>query len=463
MSNQSVGMGLLASEAGVGSPGVVTDAFVTVGGVASGVGTVPGPGVGGTGGPAPPAFTPRISASAHDLAGVLRAGLGASFARTWQDELNGPGTGSVSVLNSDPELGMVRFSDVVRFSLDGQARFAALVEKMHRVTVAPGEEADQVTVISGRGTLAVMERAVVRPDFGAGRALYQDVRRFDFGSPDLDDSGWGAAVQSEQGKGSLAGVRPGAPEGWPDDLAWWIWDRPSPVGAGDPPVPVGDVYFRTTLVTPAGDGQLVGIFASCDNQYSLVVDGVVVMEDQSTGGFGWGQTKRVDVFLAPGTHQFAVKATNSVQVATTTANPAGLLLAVYELSQVLIPTSVLLRSSSSWRVLGYPSAPPGFTPGAVVRVLVAEAQADGAIPGLVTSFDDFVDSAGRAWPTTPDIAFRVGLDLLSVLAQLTEVYLDAAMAVGSLTLNAFVVSGTTRATVLTPGVNLSGLSHDGSV
>lgn len=463
--SQSLTLGTIATGESVPGPSFTSPQSFTLGTIPSATGTIGGPSF--TGGAAPDAQVPRIAVRAYSRAGALLADLVDSFERQWQDPLNDAGTGSFKLQNDDADIGDIDYGDVIRFSIDDQTRFAILVERKDRTSISQSEEMDENTTVSGRGTLAMLEEAVVRPDFGTERALFQDTRRFDYGSPDLDDSTWGPAVQSYMGKGageypSVEDVRGGAPAGWPDATAWWIWDRFSSTLESADPMPVGDVYFRHTFEVTADDGQLLGVFASCDNQFQLVIDGVDVMEDQSSGGLGWGETKRVDVFLDEGVHQLALRCTNIFQ-RSGVSNPAGLIFAVYSLSQTLEPDTVLLHSDSSWLCLGYPPAPPGFTPGEVIRVVVDEAQTDGALDGLVLGFTDATDSVGMAWPTTPDISVQVGLDLLSFIRQLCETYMDVRMAPASFTLYAYTDLGTVTSVALDAGVNLMELSHDESV
>ena len=394
-----------------------------------------------------------ITVKVRDRAWALKSTLDDSYGRRWQDVHNDTGSGSFSVQNDDPDLGAVDYGDIVEFSINGTARFNSLVEKIDRVAIAPGEEVDEATAVSGRGHLAVLEEAVVQPiPFGLA-----DVRRFDYSAPELDDSGWVAATEIEQGQGITGNVRGDMPDGWPDDQAWWIWDRNSSTTPGATAAPEGDVYFRKE-VTVAATGTY-RVFITCDNSFELSIDGARVLADDPNLAWNWMETKKVDLFLVAGTHLFALRCHNLPPGGD---NPAALILSVYAIDREVLGAN-LVRSDDTWMVLGYPADPPGFTPGEVLRILVDEAQDRGSLTGVVLGCDDDDDSDGDPWAATGDIALQVGKDYLSVIRQLCEVYMDARMRVGSLTLDAFVSRGQAQSVSLTEGGNLTELRHAGSV
>lgn len=60
------------------------------------------------------------------------------------------------------------------------------------------------------------------------------------------------------------------------------------------------------------------------------------------------------------------------------------------------------------------------TPGTILRTLVDEAQARGVLPGLAVDFTADTDSAGQPWAKVLTIYYSPGIDVLSVLANLTD-------------------------------------------
>lgn len=448
--------GAIATGETVNAPNVFAPLSIFVPVIPSGTGSVVGPtfvvdGV-STGGPSSPEYLPRITAANYSRAGGFVVDLDESYARRWTPDLNDTGAAELTVQNDLGGLSAVNYGSVVRFSLDGQARFAMLVERKLRKSIEQGEERGQTTSLSGRGTLAAWEEAVVYPELGAGRQG-PDVRSFNFASTSYDDSSWGYAVQSEQGVGDVGGSREGAPQGWPDPEAWWIWSEYSSTLAS---VPAGDAYFRKSFTVASG--TLVAIFCTGDNEFDLWLDGESIMKDTLSGGVGWGGTKRTDVYLDAGEHLIAIRGSNAPG---TNPNPAGVLVSVFSLgAQGTALGTRILKSDNTWRALGYPSSPPGFSPGQVVRILRDEFSNRGG-DGVALAFDDYTDSAGVAWPVTPEISVRVGLDYLNVLRQLAETYFDMRMAIGTMTLYAYSTMGTTRPVTLAAGANLRRLTHDG--
>ncbi|MEU7891682.1 fibronectin type III domain-containing protein [Nonomuraea sp. NPDC049152] len=60
------------------------------------------------------------------------------------------------------------------------------------------------------------------------------------------------------------------------------------------------------------------------------------------------------------------------------------------------------------------------TPGAILRTFTTEGQARGAIPGLGVSFSTTHDSAGQAWNKQLTLGLEPGIDLLTLLINLSE-------------------------------------------
>ena len=398
-----------------------------------------------------------ITVAIYDAANaVLVTELEDSHSRSWQDRISDPGGGAFSLQNDDADRAACAFGRVVRYSIDGVPRFAALIESKTIRGVAPGEEADQLSDYKGRGTMARWEDFVVYPEGGTSRP--NDTRTFNFASSYFDDAGWGFAVQDEQGTGDAGGPRYGFPTNLPPEAepAWWIWSQ-AKNGAGS--MPAGDAYFRKTYNSP---GELVRIFITADNAHELWLDNALLEVDSVTmaGGVGWAGLKSIDRWLSPGNHLFAIKATNLPGV---DPNPGGVLMAAVKLvEQGSQLGATVLVTDSSWKALGYPAAPPGFTPRRVLEILLTEAQTRGAVPGLTIGGTNAVDSDGVAWPVSPDISVRVGTDGLSVLRQLSEAYIDCAMDPASLRLDVWVHGGKGGASgvVFAAGVNIVEAVHD---
>lgn len=397
-----------------------------------------------------------ITAEARSRAGTLLTTLPDSHGRGWQDTLNDTGSGSLTLQNDDPALALVPYGAVLNFAIDGTTRFSSLVEQKTRVSISQDEEVGEVTTLAGRGTAAIMEEAVVDQPSTAGIvAAFSDNRVFNFASLDLNTTGWTAAVATGLG---------GRPEGWCDPGAVWIWDR-NLVSVN---APGGDVYFRRLFNVAAQVD--VEVWAAADDAYDLWLDGAPLLHG---GPVYLGQAAKAGpLTLRAGTHLLAVRVHNANDL------KAGLRVSVFTLNTtggqegvtVDSVSGVPVNTSAGWVILPYPlyggpgsdPKPPGLTAGRILQLLVTEAQARGALTGVTLGFTATADSAGVAWPVTSDISLAIGVDLLSVLRQLTEGYIDFRMSQSGLTLNAYVNAGSASASVLARAVNLTDLSHVGT-
>lgn len=372
--------------------------------------------------------------------------LSGAFARGWQDVHNAEGSGRLSLGNDDADLAGLDFFDVVRFELDGSTRFAMQVEQKTTRAVTSGEEVDEVTEISGRGLVSILEDAVVYPVEPLGRSRFSENRIFNFGTPELNDAGWSPAVATSiEDEGWLA-------PGWPDSGAAYLWDRFTGVDVVG--VPGGDVYFRHWFTT--ADELTVDVYIAADDEFDAFLDGLALSSDRFNPSDYTPEKTRVT--LAAGDHLLAIRGRNLNDLR------ASVIAAVLEVNpgDGSIVGTVASTGFGEWKMLAYPPNPPGFTPGEVLRLLLAEAQARGSALGVTLGFTDGADSSGEPWPVTADLSFAVGSDLLSVVKQMSETYFDFAMT-PSLVLDAWASRGRTTTVSFTEGENLVELTHEGKV
>lgn len=368
--------------------------------------------------------------------------VGAGF----QDVLSAPGTGRVVVQNDDAELVAVRYGDLLRFEIDGLARFLAIAERRRRVAVSRDEEVGEETELSGRGVLARWSRAVVYPELDPGAFPFADSRVFNFASPALDDSGWSTST------GTTIELYNRNPVGWPDPDALFLWDRPN----DDAGTPVGDVYLRHVFTVAAL--VVADVWVDADDEYDLWLDGQPLLSDRFSPDTG-GNADRARVTLSAGEHLLAVKGRNLNEL------KGGVIVTVLELDAAGTPTGTITNTSdpSSWKVLGYPPAAPGFTPGEVVRVLLEEAQARGALTGTTLGFSDETDSAGVPWPVAADLAFPVGATYLAVLEQLAETYVELRHSPSTYRLEAYLSRGEATDVAFVEAASILELVHEGGI
>lgn len=378
--------------------------------------------------------------------------------RGWQDVLNETGSGKITLGLADSQLTHLAEGNIVRCYLDGTAVFAWVVGPMDQTTVAAGEESEEERTVNGRGTLGVWAEAIVYPEISSASVDFpaltdrkpSDTRRFDWSSTLFDASGWANAVEVPA-PASLAGV---LPSGWPGTDALWIWDA-LPDGSNNNPT--GDVYFRSGFNLAAA--TTMTFYMTADDGFEFYLDGELVLAELRTPYLQL-QTRSVTVTLVAGDHVIAARAVNGP--GSGVDNPGAFAVAAYEMGTDGDPTgSPIVFTSDAWFALGYPAEPPGMTVGTILRILLEEAQARGALPGVTLGFDDDDDSAGTPWPLAPDVALKIGTNYLEVLAQLTEVYCDVAMAPAALELEAWVERGTASGAAFTIGTNITALNHKG--
>ena len=79
----------------------------------------------------------------------------------YEEVHNDLGSFEFTVSNDDSQRSLLDHGTVVLFKEFGVTAFAGVIEDIVQVTVASGEETDQVTTYSGRSTLAELDRAIV--------------------------------------------------------------------------------------------------------------------------------------------------------------------------------------------------------------------------------------------------------------------------------------------------------------
>jgi hypothetical protein len=376
------------------------------------------------------------------------AALSSSFRHGWLDQLNDVGSGTFSIHVTDEDLAanptLKRYGNIARFSLDGVEQFAAIIEARACPPAPPGEDAERIWTFAGRGVLALLEDAVVYPEATvSGSKLRQ--RFFDFTAISYDESDWIAANETHRQDDSAGGYA-GYPLEWPDPTAFWIWSREASLVD----VPVGSSFFRKAF-TLAAD-TTVAVFATADDDFRLWLDGEEVLSNWLlTHQPYWQQTFRVNLDLTAGTHQIAVQAANS---AGPVPNPASFIASIMEIDPNEVDKltgTVFVHTDDTWVCLDYPENVPGSTIGRVLRILIEEGQARGALEGITLDFDDLIDSKGASWDEQPDVAIDIGTNYLDVIRTFVEQWVDAEM---SPTLELRVYNKGTLGTDLTGSVEL---------
>lgn len=371
-------------------------------------------------------------ASAADLAAGNGTELTAAFDRGWTTGVSDPGAWACTLGNEDPDLPAIDYGHYIRCELDGITALLGVVEQMDKTAISSSEEVAEVTKLAGRSALAEWDRTTIMPSTPPGSKLFSDVRRFGWMSLELLDQHWPSGRRQFRQDALADGYesKHGTPLGWPDPEGWWIWSAPAisyaeylPPGVlapEDPPLHgPGVSYFRNGFEVP--ENTEVAIYAACDDAFEMYIDGVPIGGNGNLSG--WRETFRADVTLEAGPHIAAIKAENFVRSPAT--NTAGLIVAIYSLDADGKDDQLLIRTGGAdWERQHYPAQPPGFTVGAVIRLLLEEAQAQGYLVGWLLDFDDAVDSAGNPWPPHEQFSFPVGLSPLAALMQLADTHID---------------------------------------
>lgn len=415
--------------------------------------------------------------------------LADAMGQTFQDRHKELGTGEVTLLNTDPDLGVVWDAEcVVRFEVLGRAAFTMIVNELDHVAIAEGEEHDQTTKLAGRAHISVLEESVVYPPTGPDTKPFSDERIFSWPSPDLNDSWWGATdilvTQASPPRFPDGAPRPPLidPSGfngsywefaiaddWPDSDAWWMWAHwPN----SREWAPTGTCYFRRHFTVPA-DNRIAQLMIYCvlDDDGEVWLDGIKIME--CTYGVEPVGVYTMPVDITPGEHTFAIMCTNMVDPeGDEVHNPGGVLFAAYGVDGVgqFTDWTPIVRSDGSWLIVEYPPQPPGFTPGEVIRHVIEEGQARGCFPEITLGFTDQFDAAGNPWTITGSISTKTSTNLWTFIGEeMATTYVDIWMGPGDFCLFAWIHDGRGRDRPVTlTGVtdemdpmsgNLRGLTH----
>jgi hypothetical protein len=371
-----------------------------------------------------------------NLASVIST-LPLSFDRSFIEEVNETGSGQLALSNTDSaNINEIDLDKIINYYVYNTLAFSVFVESKNKISNSDQEEYGQITTYSGRGHLSIFENAVLYPSRGTEVSPIEFDRTFNWSTPTpvYDDSGWGYAKQICTVAAAMF-IWPVLPfaEGWHDVNAGVIWAN----GATTLLAPGGDVYFRKDF--ELAQSGFYYLEAACDNRGIIYLDGQKVIE---MGSFQ--AQDDYSVFITAGEHTIAVIGTNywggtpRVQGGPG-QGPAGFALALYNTDSFGEPTNTLLRSDSTWKISAYPEDPPGMYVGEVIHTIVDE-----AVERDVYLFDEInlkfgprLDSAGRQWPETLDIASKVGTSYLVFLIEQTSAYIDLWMKPGTLDLYAW--------------------------
>lgn len=359
--------------------------------------------------------------------------LDGAFDIQFQDELQGFGSGTVTLGNEDPDLPWIWDRNCcVRMDIHGRPAFTWLVEEIEHRAIDSDEEHGEVTILSGRGHLAVLDEAVVYPASGLDRDPFSDDRVFSWPSYDYDDSWWGPVVSFGPLTGNGTPAWYGVAGAWPDSVAQMVWVPGSTVRLA----PGGTCYFRRDFEVAEKINAQVTF--TVDDIGTLWIDGQEIVSTSQWGNLP-SDVVTYTLELDEGRHVVAVEATNSAIPVDIDGpfNPSMFALSITPVDKLGNLGYPVLVTNDTWRAVPYPPHPPGMTPGEVMRHVIQEAQARGCFTEVTLGFTDDVDSNGVPWPERTDISTRIGTTVATfIIDEMGSTWVDVWMPPGAFELRA---------------------------
>lgn len=365
---------------------------------------------------------------------------------------NEPGTCEFSTVHDHPAAPHLYPYNVVRsFNENGTQVHAGVVQRVAQVLVdAEAGEGELLTTTEADGLLSRLSEGVVVHWPGANRQPYGPVRVFDALSPAQDFSDWDTIHNQSRNYGIVQ--RLPRPTGWSEPYSLWVHPNPDastqPVGKWPIIRPFYLEYDMTLMILHAADDEFRAYIDGVPMQQSETDEGAwrnVPLQDRS-----WWNTHVIPIELKAGWHLFGYTVRNW---RGESGNPSGMIAAAWEydegefqriifitgeesgsIEQYFLETVFELPPGSLSAVYGEWLSPgysmPGFTPGKIMRILVEEAQARGALLEWVLDFDDDLDSSGDAWPEISAFFIDVGSTVLDALEQLIDDWVDVGVVNG---------------------------------
>lgn len=396
--------------------------------------------------------TPALKLAVYNNAGTYQADIAATTRTAIKvvDEDNGLGGISVTVQPED--------STARALCVDGNLVHAQVLSDYEAgtyVTIARGIWKDDEVITSALkasdkrytadapGTLwELTQESLPGPV-----APFSDRVRYDWTWPDLDRSGWSAAVQrsvvgdrTETPPDGLAGL----PRNFPNPLAYWI--APNVASGSDP---VGD-WFGAYEHTSVAEETWV-IYAAADDGIEVALNGEVGISSIDDTGSAAADTWYWKVRMPAGTHTIAIRVRNLDNGIANNCTMAAVAVSRTVLTVDGYDEEWIFTTSTSGWVADRPASPPAPKLGIILAELLPA--------GWTRDFTDDDDSASNAWPEAP-IILDAWEDKWSALQQVVDGGWCQIAATDVRELSAWTTRGTDRpGTVFTDGQNLIRAEH----
>jgi len=318
---------------------------------------------------------------------------------------------------TNPALALLETGRIIRFVVDGEPRFASLIEDRRIEVVSPKEEAGEITVVTGRGAMAILAKVCIRPDRGTGVLPWTDARWFNHSADRLRDDDaagpqgvWPFGVEQDPLYDSSNYF--GRPAGYVDTSGLWVAGRDSRTLFAP-----GGIWYGRERFTTTEDYDAVLVQFACDDQGELWLNGVPTVRIE---GVYLGGAAQAIVPLTAGDHLVSVWVENLNELRT------GAVAAIWTISDGMADT-LLWRATDAMRVLEFPADPPGFTPTETLRLVVDESQSltPARLSSVTFSFISASDTDHQELDEVIDIAVKAPANSILTLAEmLGETYLD---------------------------------------
>ncbi len=370
------------------------------------------------------------------------------LAPTFVSEVGRPGSGTVTLMKSDPVFldypSILEHRNIVKARVDQKVVGAFVIQGDQDIIVGKGEAAAEAITVHGEGLRTWFNDAIVHPYRGIKKNSSPE-RVFSFASEQgswYDASDWVPATNVAQYSLEPDNGSPWntAPAEWPDaPAAHWIWDR------SDTAPPIGFCYFRYEFDIAEGIGTKdYSVFTSGDDDFEVYIDSGRIIETKELNG--WSKTWRADFTLDPGHHVLAARVKNN-------GGAGGFISALFRVGDATADPPIAAQllnvtGDAGWVVNGYPDPAPGWSPGEVMLTLLADAAENNVrmATTLVPTFTATHDSDGVAWPKPLDWAFDLGAKLTVVVEKLEELVCDVWINPENYELNMAVERGSHRDT-----------------
>lgn len=362
------------------------------------------------------------------------------------DQINDLGAGSFKVAKRDKHLvkkpQLLDSRNVCKVRVDGVITQAFLIrDKINTPVNEAGESSIQV---SGPGLKEWFDDAELYP-FHTLRPYSSSARYFNFAS---EMGSWYSNYDWIDPTPLFRVKSPGNtweknPDKWPGgaEQARWIWVEPYSPDASTIPC-----YFRYTI--ELATSGTYSIYSAADDQYELYVDGeFIARSDEKSSALS--EASRVELELAAGTHVIGYKAWNFTTANGSPRGPAGLLMAMFKVSNASKETLVGRSGAAGWKCLAYPTEAPGWTLGEVLISLLNEAEARGvrSMGWLNPNFTAANDSYGTPWAERKEWYWDIGTPYSKLIMELEDTY-DVWINPSNLQLNVVPERGVDRTVVI---------------